>query len=177
MTAKKIILVIVSSAFFIGTVFGQVLPKKLFVVKGSVKKNNPYCGGVAPSAEMVAESNKARPYIGKVFYIKRGVTNSTKVKVVLKIVTDSLGQFAIHLEPGQYIFVQAEQVKALDLNKIIIGNFLHADASCLKQWWQTPYYSFEIKDKNIENLKFEFNKRCFVESDIPCLQYFGPMPP
>jgi hypothetical protein len=157
--------------------FSQTELKKQYKVTGTVTRTIAYCGGIAPTTEMVAESMKKRPYVGKTFYIRKGKINSTKQSALLKVTADSMGRFVFNLPPGQYIFIQADQLKPIDYNKITRGEALHIDASCLKQWWQTPYYYFEIKDKNIENLIFEFNKRCFVESDNPCIQYIGPMPP
>ncbi|MCC6371738.1 MAG: hypothetical protein IT236_12085, partial [Bacteroidia bacterium] len=46
-----------------------------------------------------------------------------------------------------------------------------------KEWWSKAYFVLEIKDKNIDGLEFNFHHKCFIEGDVPCLNYTGPMPP
>jgi hypothetical protein len=50
------------------------------------------------------------------------------------------------------------------------------DEQCLIEWWKKPYYLLEVKDQNITSLNFIFIHRCFLNNDIPCISYGGPMP-
>ena len=155
----------------------QTVATKKFTIKGRVTQSASYCGGARPSEEMMNELNKAKPYAGKVFYVKKGKQNDAKQKVIMTLVCDSVGNFSGTLPPGNYIIVLAEQTKALDYKALSKMPNIVYDKNCMQQWWLKPYYQFEITDKNIEGLSFHFQHRCFVPLDIPCLSYVGPMPP
>ena len=160
-------------------IYSQTSKKKtvLFNIRGKVTHTSSYCGGAAPSEEILAEYSKAKPYAGKTFYIRKGNTNTLKSKVILSFKADEKGNFSFQLPPGVYSIIQEAQVKevnAKDYNKN--GNF-QADAACLKNWWLKPYYILEIKDNDVSELHFKFHHQCFVPDDIPCIQYIGPMPP
>ena len=150
---------------------------KNIVVKGKVTQTWSYCGGAAPSEEMLEEARRPRPYEGKVFYIRKGKINSLKEPMILSFTVSAAGTFSFQLPAGVYSIIQDTQLKALNFNDYNVDANKYADKDCLKKWWAQAYYVLEIKDKNITNLNFEFHHACFVDSDIPCLQYVGPMPP
>ena len=152
-------------------------PAVYFMVSGKITKTSSYCGGMAPSEEIMAEMMKASPNSGKVLYLRQGAVNDLKKPIVMKIVADSLGKFVLMLKPGVYSIILPEQLKPLDLKKLPIGPNIVADKNCLREWWKKPYFLLEIKDKSIEGLEFNFNRRCFIEGDVPCLNYTGPLPP
>lgn len=150
--------------------------KQKYTVSGKVRHSFAYCGGAAPSEEMMAEFTKQKPYAGKTFYIRKGKTNNVKAKVILSFKADTAGNFSFQLPPGIYSIIQEPQVKKLNI-KFYKKQHITADESCLKTWWEKPYYILEVKDKNINGLDFKFHHPCFISDDIPCLQYNGPMPP
>ncbi|MBA2610493.1 MAG: hypothetical protein H0U95_00885 [Bacteroidetes bacterium] len=149
---------------------------KKVTISGTVLHSFSYCGGIEPSPEMMAEFTKLKPYAGKIFYVRKGKTNTTKGKIILSFKADTTGKFSFQLPPGNYSIIQQQQVKKLDIT-LYKKQFITADENCLKTWWEKPYHVLEIKDKNISKIEFKFNHPCFISDDIPCLQYDGPMPP
>ncbi len=147
-----------------------------FTISGKVRHSFAYCGGVEPSEEILANHTKPRPYVGKTFYIRKGKVNNVKAKIVLSFKADTAGNFSFQLPPGIYSIIQEPQVKKLNI-KLYKKQFITAEETCLKTWWEKPYYILEIKDKNITGLDFKFHHPCFISDDIPCLGYNGPMPP
>ncbi|MBA3683066.1 MAG: prealbumin-like fold domain-containing protein [Bacteroidetes bacterium] len=111
-----------------------------FNLSGKVTQTSAYCGGAAPSEEMMAEYAKAKPYAGKTFYIRKGNVNSLKKKVILSFKADENGKFSFQLPPGIYSIIQEVQVNKLNVNKYNTKGSLHADVECLKKWWLKPYY-------------------------------------
>lgn len=168
----KIVGFILCIAFYITT----AQTKQKFNVSGKVRHSFAYCGGAEPSEEMMAEFTKLKPYAGKTFYIRKGKTNNVKAKVILSFKADTAGSFSFQLPPGVYSIIQEPQVKKLNI-KFYKKQHIIVDESCLKTWWEKPYYILEVKDKNITNLDFKFHHPCFISDDVPCLNYNGPMPP
>lgn len=149
----------------------------LYVVSGKIMQTSQYCGGARPSEEMLKSYETPRPYISKVLYIKAGVTNNPKEKVVLKFKSDSSGKFSFQLKPGTYCILQEEQVKAFNSKDYISSNTYSYDLACIKAWWKKPLKVITVKDASVKNLRFDFFKACFMQSDMPCITYTGPMPP
>lgn len=146
-------------------------------ISGKVTQTSSYCGGAMPTEEILQEMSKPVPYAGKVFYVRKGSVNNIKMPIVLSFTVNAKGEFSIDLPPGQYCLIQKEQVKTLNMKNYKSTTDLQIDENCLKEWWAKPYYAFQITDKNITDLKFNFYHACFVNSDIPCIEYVGPMPP
>jgi len=152
-------------------------PDVYFMVRGKITQTSDFCGGARPSDEVMQDMQKARLYAGKTLYIRKGKSNDLRQPIVMKFLSDSAGRFTIMLKPGVYSIVQPEQLKKLDMKKIYSGPNIEPDMSCLKEWWSKAYFVLEIKDKNIDGLEFNFHHKCFIEGDVPCLNYTGPMPP
>ena len=148
-----------------------------FKISGTVNVTTPYCGGAAPSEEIMENSRKPQPYNAKVFYVRKGNINSMKAEIILSFTTNTKGEFVIELPEGTYSIIQKEQTVAFKMKDYKMDKFHIAEESCLKEWWGKPYHVLDIKDKNIEGLIFTFHRQCFVTSDIPCIRYIGPMPP
>ncbi len=156
---------------------GSSQKELVYNISGKITQTHSYCGGAAPSEEMLKEYSNPKPYKGKTLYVRPGSTNNVKQPVLLKFVADSAGKFSFQLKPGTYAIIQAEQVKELNVKNLPVGNAVQADQECLKAWWKKPYYLLVVKDKKISGLNFNFHHPCFITSDVPCLQYMGPMPP
>ena len=163
----------------LGFVTSTALAQKTMGMKisGKVTQTSSYCGGAAPSEEMLRQYEQPTPYAGKVFYVRKGNTNDLKQPVVLKFKSDSSGKFSFRLAPGVYSIIQEEQVKALNLKKYVSNSEVSVDQTCLKTWWKKPYQVLVIKDKEVKDLNFNFYHPCFISGDIPCMTYTGPMPP
>lgn len=156
---------------------GAEKPQKEYVISGKITQTHSYCGGAAPSEEMLKACETPVPYKGKTLYVRVGNGNSLKQPILLKFAADAAGNFSFKLKPGVYSIIQPEQVKELDWKQLRAGDAVQVDQECVKAWWKKPYYVLNVKDKNIETLSFNFYHPCFVSSDVPCLQYVGPMPP
>ena len=157
------------------TGFGQT-NKTTFTISGKVTQTSSYCGGAAPSPEMLEELARPVIYAGRKFSIRKGSINTLKEPVILSFKSDNKGLFSFQLPPGIYSVILEEQVKELNTAAYQKQN-ISADAACLKAWWKKPYYILEVKDKDINTLNFSFHHPCFIPFDIPCLQYTGPYPP
>lgn len=148
-----------------------------FTISGQVKQTTNYCGGAQISPEMMKGYSTPQPYAGKVFYIRKGKTNNLKEPVIVSFTVDPSGKFSFQLPPGTYSIIQEQQLKEIKMSDYTNSQFIFADEACLKNWWLKPYHILEVKNKDINKLYFEFYHPCFINSDIPCLQYNGPMPP
>ena len=147
-----------------------------FLVSGKVTQSFPYCGGANPPAEVL--DNLARPaaYPNKKFYIRAGSVNNVAAKVVSSFTSDNSGTFSFKIAPGTYSIILEEQLVQPDVKNYEKQNFL-VNRKCLDLWLMKPYYMLEVNEKDIIDLNFHFIHRCFIDSDIPCLSYEGPMPP
>jgi hypothetical protein len=167
--------VMLADKTYLKTISAQ-LKCKTYSIKGKVTQTFSYCGGAAPSKEMIDNLAKPVAYPGKKFFVRRGKINSTENKIVKSFISDSIGEFSIDLPAGTYSIIQEEQVNEIKASHLIKEN-LEVDSACLQKWWSEPYYILEVNGKNKEPLNFNFHHRCFISSDIPCISYHGPMPP
>lgn len=150
---------------------------KTFLVSGLVTRTMAYCGGAAPSEEMLREYRTPRPYAGKVFYIREGSTNTVHAPIILRFTTDSAGRFSFQLPRGAYAILQEEQATPL-LPENYRSTATHRyDMDCLLDWWKQPYYLLQLIGEPVPDLLFTFHRRCFMNSDLPCIEYTGPRPP
>ena len=154
-------------------------PKEVSV-SGAVTQTNSYCGGARPSDEMLTQLATPRPFPSKKIYVIKGETNTAGREIILSFTSDTAGNFSFKLPAGTYSIILDEQVAAPDSKKYT-SQFVKMDEVCFKDWWAKPYYLLEVPatttNTSIKGLSFEFNHRCFINHDIPCLQYDGPMPP
>lgn len=152
--------------------------QKLHTVSGEILQTSSYCGGAAIDSEEMQKYQQPYPYPSKVLHVRKDSVNDLKNPIVAHIVPNEKGQFSIELPPGIYSIVVDEQLSPIDYshyNNVQTQN--EVDINCLKKWWSMPYSILVVKDKNISGLQFVFNHRCFVNNDIPCFYYSGPMPP
>ncbi|MGE0567341.1 MAG: hypothetical protein AB7O73_05275 [Bacteroidia bacterium] len=151
--------------------------KITFTVSGKITKTSTYCGGAAPSPEILKSYRTPQPYVGKELFIKKGDTNNLKEPILIKIAADSEGKFQFDLPDGNYVLLQKEQTEKLNYSKFDFGKYYHLNKGCLDNWWLKPLMKIKIEGKNISGLDFNFHRRCFQQTDVPCITYNGPMPP
>ena len=147
-----------------------------YTISGSVVQTSSYCGGANPPKELLRQMATPVPYAGKQFYIKSGNENDLAMPVITSFMTDSIGNFSIHLTPGIYSIVVKEQLTVLNAADFDTKK-LSVDKDCLAAWWKKPYYLLEVKQENISTLNFVFHHRCNIKYDIPCISYHGPLAP
>lgn len=163
-----------------------VLPEKrptetapTFLVTGKVVYHGNYCGGAAPSREMMEEARKAKPLAGKKFYIRRGTFNDVNNKLMDSVVTNENGNFSCTLPSGEYTLLLPEQKDkaTLDNWRSKQANIEVTDETCLKDWFTKGFRSFTVDDAPADLPLIEIYRRCFLPDGIECLSYTGPMPP
>jgi len=146
-----------------------------YTVSGRVLQQFPYCQGARPTEEMLAKVTTLVAYPNKKFYVRKGSTNRKNGKVVKHFTTNGEGFFSLSLLPGIYSIIVEEQLNTINPQNYITDT-QNVNEQCLIEWWEKPYYLLEIKDQNINSLNFKFTHRCFLHTDIPCIDYKGPMP-
>ncbi|HEX2898469.1 MAG TPA: hypothetical protein VHS96_02005 [Bacteroidia bacterium] len=152
------------------------LGAKTFKVSGNVLVTGSYCGGAAPSEEILAEASRPKPFANKGFLIRSGKMNALGTDMVTRTRTDAQGTFSVELIPGTYCMVLETKERARDAGFYKLQN-LAVDKPCDQKWLNTCDLTFTVADKNITGLRLNFNKKCFVDDLSPCVSFTGPMPP
>lgn len=143
-------------------------------VKGYVTTTQSYCGGAAPSSELLAELATPKPLAHKVLYVKLGAQNTSKSVVVKKIISDDSGRFAVQLRVGQtYCFVEdwKAQPFVLPQNTQTVVWDIH----CLRQRYAQADYVISVKKKRNSTVAINYAIPCFYAPY--CGTYTGPLPP
>ena len=146
-------------------------------ISGTITASGSYCGGVAPSNEMLQNAQAKRPMSGFMVYVKKGTENKLMSSIVDSSRTDSNGNYSFDLKPGEYVLLQKEQLNEDIYKTYEASKWLQADVDCMKLWWKKGLSNITVENENINGLNFHFQKRCFVPLSIPCLRYSGPYPP
>src|SRR5262245_20633073 len=143
-------------------------------VSGSAIRIPSVCGGRQPP-DRIDRPTAAVPYPSKKFHVIKGSTNTRSREVLLSFTSDSSGRFSFRVPTGVYSILLDEQAQPAEASRYE-SRFVKMDAACFAAWWAKPYYDLRVGNADVENLKFEFAQRCFVDHDIPCLHYDGPLP-
>ena len=146
-------------------------------ISGTITTSGSYCGGVAPSKEILQKAQAKRPIGGFMVYVKKGTKNNLLSCIVDSTRTDSNGNYSFDLKPGKYVLLQKEQLNENVYKTYEASKLLQADVDCMKLWWEKGMFTITVENENIDGLNFHFQKRCFVPLGIPCLRYSGPYPP
>ncbi|MFN8397369.1 MAG: hypothetical protein U0176_22290 [Bacteroidia bacterium] len=152
------------------------LNAKRFAVTGRILLQTSYCGGAAPSDEILAEYEKPKPYGSQPLLIRSGKTNALGTAMVTRTTTAADGTFKLDLPAGTYCLVIAEkegprQPGFYQLETIAV------DKACDNKWLNTCDISFTVADKPVSGLRLTLQKKCFIDQLSPCLSYSGPLPP
>ena len=151
-----------------------VLPT--FNLSGQILIVESYCGGAAPSRELLEEVRSPKPCLEKYFFLKKGDANSAKNPVIDVINVDSTGRFSFKLKQGSYCVIQDFQTKPIQLeNYKTSNNFDYQGDDCMRKYWADCYQTIDLKE-NINDLIITVYKKCFGNGN-PCMIYTGPMPP
>ena len=152
------------------------LNAKTFKVTGHITIVKPYCGGAAPSKEILAESRKAQPYAKQALLVRKGKTNALSTGLVTRAVTDANGDFSLQLPDGDYciVLVEKENARAADFNA---NGYMVIDEKCDSKWLTQCEMSFTVANKNVSGLRLGLEKKCMLNTMSPCITYDGPLPP
>lgn len=172
---KKTILIIAGSILLSAT------PKKYSVVI-ELTHTSSYCGGAAPSDELINELNTPVPYANKKLYLKKGSVNTLESKMIKEVVSDSLGRIRLSLIPGKYFLVEEEK-KDRKYYDYVMKTYAEqtkeegpVDKECFDKWFATPELIITAGSKGSSVSKLNIHHEC-KWSGKPCIPYFGPVPP
>jgi hypothetical protein len=125
---------------------------KKYSVSGVITGTSSYCGGARPTDEMLADIATPKPIPNKKIYIKKGEINLFKSKVLLTLITDTVGNFKAKLPPGKYLIVDEDKKDLTYYNRLLkehkeeTKSFDAVDSICLKEWFLKPDFIFEVKN-------------------------------
>lgn len=172
--------VMITACFFMCGSFEGFGQKKTSAVTIRVTQTAEYCGGAAPTDEMLAQLRTPMAFPGQKIYLRKGKENCLSKKAV-ELTADSTGFIFTHLEPGFYSVVGKDKSGKSYYNDLLkrfskeSESYGKIDRECLKKWMQTPMMVIEVAEgKNDFSVNFE--NRCPWNS-VPCVVYRGPFPP
>ncbi len=143
-------------------------------VKIKILEYTPYCGGMAPTQEML--DNRVHPANGIYVLENLNTGKSERVK------TDNFGVLHLNLTPGKYGI--KELYKDVPFNEFYTTYLdttnqfiMNKDKLCYEDWWSSYLSGFEIINPDtLIQLNATINNRCFTGKN-PCQDYTGPYPP
>lgn len=154
---------------------------QLVELRGVVTYSTNYCGGAAPTEEIVSEMNAKKPYANIWLYIRRGEKNNIRSKIVAKVKTDSLGKFSVKLRQGTYSIVDSRKKNSRFINSLIKmvkqpkAGYKLTDKSCLLNWLQTPDVVVRLTTDTFK-CELHYVMQCSWNK-YPCMHYLGQYPP
>jgi hypothetical protein len=144
----------------IATLFFQCKSKKNSEnVKVSIELTvkNDYCGGAAPSEEMLKEMNDSKPFINSKFYLV--LKNEAGVVIAeTEQTTDENGKLSLNIKKGMYEIYQ----NSIDQRKKLIENIDEKFRSCSSIYYEQPQAFLHAWTKGPQ--KIEMHLKC-----NPCL--------
>ena len=155
--------------------------ENLKTIFGKVVQTSAYCGGAAPTQEILDEFEREKPYPDKILYIKDGDVNLFSKPIIKELASDKDGNFEISLPQGKYCII--EQIKKdelkipdyTEINKIYEqqGQPLQyrVDEQCFKDWWKTCDKILVVENQDIKDFVIKFGHSC----GWPCVSG-GPLP-
>ncbi len=151
------------------------LDAKSFTVTGHITIVSPYCGGAAPSNEVLENAKKPQAYAKQPILIRKGKTNALGTAMATRTTTDANGDFKVQLPAGDYCLVLAEKENARS-NSFKATTTMVIDEKCDSKWLNKCDISFTVKDNNVSGLRLNLKKKCMLTTLSPCISYDGPLP-
>ena len=132
-------------------------------VHGVVQSQGGYCGGAAPTQEMLAAASRPNPVASAHFLVRVGTANSASPPEA-QFTTKPDGSFELAVPPGDYCIVtDAKRTLAVTPSQ-------YADRACLEQVQRTCDATWHVPAAGLDG-SVTMARSCFG----PC--YHGPMPP
>jgi hypothetical protein len=144
-----------------------------FHVAGSIMQTASYCGGAQPSQEILDSFNTPRGIPFEKLFIKEGLTNGESSNIVDTVIANANGNFSIDLPRGNYCFVEEWKSGAFKLP--LKSKDQTIDSSCYKNLYNTCDFQLNIENKDVENIKIIFHRKCSFNQ--PCIPFHGSLPP
>ncbi len=148
----------------------------LRTISGTVVQTSDYCGGFAPTEEMLESLRKEKPLPAKELFVRSGTANKYSGRVLQRFVSDAEGRFKISLPPGAYCVVEASKKDELKVPATTKGSppaaqVSSADGDCLERWYRTCDTTLKIGKQNLKGVVIKFHHTC----NPPCVTG-GPPP-
>ena len=167
--------ILLFSIFILGhSLFAQeIIVADDFNVQITIRQHIPYCGGAAPTDEMLNRSI----LVSSNFVMVNLTTGDKSI-----ISTSTTGMVQLNLPLGKYIIKETfKDVPFEDFfQKNMItgkGNTLPGSEECYRKWWERNLLEFEITPNTEKHLLIaSLYTRCFTGNN-PCEIYTGPYPP
>ncbi len=150
----------------------------MVTIEGYVTQTADYCGGAAPSPEMLNKLGTPSPLSEKELFIRQSARNkpdrSGPAPIVAKVVTDAEGKFSIRLKSNTtYCFIEGWKTKPFKVPANT--QFTKWDAACLYEKYCLADYVIRVKKTGNEPVNINFHQPCFYRPY--CGTYSGPLPP
>jgi hypothetical protein len=145
--------------FFILVVCTSVLKAQTRSFAEKFEITNQYCGGAAPTEEVLASTHKKKPFANKTIYMYK------KGKCVDSLVTDSLGWVKKRIRYGKYeLFLAYKHFKQTP-----IGTEKDFDMECMKKEWVRAdgFLDLSWRGTRFVNHRIGFK---FCDWQYPCLK-------
>ena len=142
-------------------------------VSGKVVETSDYCGGAAPTEEILAALRQEKPFPNKELFVRAGAVNETSRPILQKFASDAQGNFTISLLPGDYCVVEGDKKDRLKVSESAKGNQKEAasQAACLEKWRRTCDKTLKVGKQNLRGVVIKFHHAC----NPPCATS-GPPP-
>ncbi|MBX7241206.1 MAG: hypothetical protein K1X92_05600 [Bacteroidia bacterium] len=134
--------------------------EKNLTIKGKVLITQDYCGGAAPSPEVLQSLKTEQAYANQIICIKKWKEDFSAEPVLQEITTNENGVFSTTLPIGKYALFIKE--KTQDFSKGIMAKF--GNTPKCKTWQNTPDLTLEVTKKSKKLQTFRFHIKC-----NPCL--------
>ncbi len=142
---------------------------KMVTVSGTITATTPYCGGAAPTDDMLEQYRMPKPVPYKTIYICKA---GNKKKIIKKVVSTTNGTFSVQLPVGKYDVFVAEKINAFTTP---VTDGVTYDVACLQEKYNTPDASFIVSKKIIN--KFKIEQQGYCAWNVPCGKFNGMYPP
>ena len=136
---------------------------------------HPYCGGMAPTEEMLAR--QTAPFSNTTFIFIDKNTGENK-----RMNTDENGMFKLNLDTGKYAIREVHKdttFEAFYAQNVGKSDDYYDSGSkeCYEKWWASNFVEFQIsKTDSVYEISKTQYARCFTGIN-PCSTYNGPYPP
>ena len=173
--SKEVSKVPISDAIILDTVKAD--PKKSESnVEITISYYSPYCGGAAPTPEILEQQNMLQS--NSSFLLVDLKTDSIKT-----VQTNEVGILYLNLKEGHYgirkHFKNCSFEDFQKQNPEPTGSYYVADQSdnCYLNWWKSNLLEFAIeKEDSVHTFSAQIREACFTGIN-PCIMYNGPWPP
>ena len=132
------------------------------IISGVITHTRTYCGGAAPSEQLLDEYRTPTPLSGLILSIKQGPKNSMDKPIIAEVITDEKGMFKTSLPPGEYILLIPSQTDRTIFNSQKELKITNREE--LESWWESGIADFNSENTHVE---IQLHKKCDVPIGVP----------